>query len=758
MKWNKLYRVLLLTVSMVLSVIAEGKSQEFECNGIMYRVMDVGKRTCATVGRTTNDSEVVVPAVVSYGNIDYTVTMIGRMTFIGAYIEEVTLPNTVTKIDNRGFSYCYNLKTVHLPESLVEIGDSAFFVAKDEDFEWYVMWHNKITNYNKYSTVRIPDGVRKIGKAAFMRGISWRGVNMTPANIPASLEEIEDFAFYNNTPENATLPAGLKKIGNSAFYYFTTDFIKIPDNVTSIGEQAFCKSELERISLPSSLREIGREAFRNSGLTYVRIPDGVTTIGASVFAETPLSEVTFPNTVTEIGDSAFLDCNLVTVFLPASLEKINHSSFRRNKVLSRVSFPEKLISIGNYAFFNCPMLSDVQFPQKLDSIGNYAFSYGSLSEVDIPETVGFLGEGVFSHNSTLNKVTLPDGMKEIPISLFSGCTGLRSLSTHSFKDTTTDGHIIIPKGIEAIGASAFTGCDSIKAVSIPANVSTIGYNPFKGCRNLESIIVDVGNSHYRVEDCALLTMRGDTLISFPGAFKGHYRIPSSVEKIWIDAFYSVSGLTRLTMDDGVKNIGYQAFAKCTQLKNPVLSKSLERIEYGAFDEVEFTDIILPRSLRWIKYGFGKYSDIPDVTHFKSLRIYGTFDCVVKPVSNSSFDEIYYLSEEVQGNSGLSYAEDAISWGSITQDDPILYVLEETYDEIVNGNYYPWSQFKDIRIYDPSDDPYFTSVKQMENDIDTSLPVEVYTLSGIRVADSTENLPSGLYIVRQESKTKKIMIK
>ncbi|MDE6339508.1 MAG: hypothetical protein K2K97_06950 [Muribaculaceae bacterium] len=43
-------------------------------------------------------------------------------------------------------------------------------------------------------------------------------------------------------------------------------------------------------------------------------------------------------------------------------------------------------------------------------------------------------------------------------------------------------------------------------------------------------------------------------------------------------------------------------------------------------------------------------------------------------------------------------------------------------------------------------------------LDMHLPYSVYNLSGIKVADSIENLSQGIYIVRQGTKTIKIAVK
>lgn len=45
----------------------------------------------------------------------------------------------------------------------------------------------------------------------------------------------------------------------------------------------------------------------------------------------------------------------------------------------------------------------------------------------------------------------------------------------------------------------------------------------------------------------------------------------------------------------------------------------------------------------------------------------------------------------------------------------------------------------------------------ENEINNDAPIEVYNLSGIRVAESLENLAHGVYIVRQGDVVKKISV-
>ena len=63
---------------------------------------------------------------------------------------------------------------------------------------------------------------------------------------------------------------------------------------------------------------------------------------------------------------------------------------------------------------------------------------------------------------------------------------------------------------------------------------------------------------------------------------------------------------------------------------------------------------------------------------------------------------------------------------------------------------PWKNFNSIQAYQ------FDGIEDIT--VDNNLPCEVYNLSGVKVADATEGLTPGLYIVRQGSNVKKISVK
>ena len=95
---------------------------------------------------------------------------------------------------------------------------------------------------------------------------------------------------------------------------------------------------------------------------------------------------------------------------------------------------------------------------KVTAIGGYAFQGNStLTRVTIPEGVKTIGQSAFIGCPSLTKVTIPEGVTTIRHHAFNGCTSLTN--------------VIIPEGVTYIGPFAFSGCTSLKSVSLPASLT-----------------------------------------------------------------------------------------------------------------------------------------------------------------------------------------------------------------------------------------------------------------------------------------------
>ena len=137
-------------------------------------------------------------------------------------------------------------------------------------------------------------------------------------------------------------------------------------------------------------------------------------------------------------------------------------------------------------------------------------------------------------------------------------------------------HVTIPSLINghpvtAIGDFAFHCYYNMPSVEIPSGVKVIGRYAFSECYNLvppkiPSTVVDIQEDAF------------DRCTAFETI-----SIPSSVTNLGSGVFMS-SGLTSIIIPDGVKSVGSQAFSFCDNLKMAYISKSVEKLDHGAFQQ------------------------------------------------------------------------------------------------------------------------------------------------------------------------------
>ena len=246
--------------------------------------------------------------------------------------------------------------------------------------------------------------------------------------IPIKTETTDIRTFPNrNRLCSVRLPDGITRIGGRTFAGCThLTSVEIPGSVESIGEGAFagCTS-LASINIPGSVERIEEGAFAGcTSLTSIRLSDSVQTIGAGLFAGcTGLTEVVFPAHMESIGEEAFLGCaGLTSVDIPADLKTVGKGAFAGCTRLTSIRLPDSVQAIGEKAFAGCTDLNSVGFPDRILEIGNGAFAGCTrLTSIRLPDSVQAIGEKAFAACTNLKSVSFPDDIPEIGNGAFAGC-------------------------------------------------------------------------------------------------------------------------------------------------------------------------------------------------------------------------------------------------------------------------------------------------------------------------------------------------
>jgi len=410
-------------------------------------------------------------------------TKIKTESFRFSPIKTISIPSTVTEIEEHAFDQCHNLESVVLPEGITEISPGTFFLCK------------------KLVSVSIPDSVTRIGASAFHGCSRLRSV---------------------------TIPQRVTVIGRNAFNGCAQlTSVEIPESVTEIGEGAFqdC-SQIAAITIPASVTKIGLRAF--SGLRCaadIRVDeknissaniDGVLIDKAKGILLTCLREKTgryvIPDGIMEIGDFAFADQkNLTDIVIPEGVTKIGFRAFHGCTGLSSLEMPGSVAIMEEGAFGGCTSLTSVRLREGVREIGMDAFSgCTGLTRVEIPESLTKIGGCAFERCDSLVSVRIPSGVTAIQSTSFGGLSGLKEIQVDEknacfasldgvlfdknlrklicFPGGKTERYVI-PGSVTRIGDYAFSNCHGLKSVTIPDSVTTVQMRAFSNCSGLETLVV-----------------------------------------------------------------------------------------------------------------------------------------------------------------------------------------------------------------------------------------------------------------------------
>lgn len=418
----------------------------------------------------------------------------------------ITIPSSVTEIEDGAFHSTFYLERVNLNEGLESIGNSSF------------------ENSNSIKELKFPSTLKSIGEKSFYETSS-----LVKLELNDGLETIGENAFRGcRSLKSVTIPASVTSIGEKAFGY-------ISDSETIDGFTIY------------GYRGTAAETYANeNGLTFI-----------------PLDLVEFERFEDTTSSSPVYD---VTVHSGAVVEERQYAELYEewsedHYWINKLTFDARgvaPITINDYGFAGANgapgYIRTIDFIGSGDVVlGSQAFNFTGIESVTLPANVKFKdnAEGIFT--SCLRLKTADIYCDVVP-KMFDDCN---SLETVNFKGNTTSipyaafrncniKRLDIPASVKSIGEEAFFGSYQLAAVTLRSGLSSIGAKAFYD-NNFKFVIIpasvtSIGEKAFGyISDSK--TIDGFTIYGYRGTAAEAYANENGFTFIPLDSESSVNGVT-----------------------------------------------------------------------------------------------------------------------------------------------------------------------------------------------------------------------
>lgn len=272
--------------------------------------------------------------------------------------------------------------------------------------------------------------------------------------------------------------------------------------VTELSEKAFDGADITSLALPSSIKKLGYESISFcTELKKVNVPASVEEIAEGTFGFcVGITDFTF-----EEGNNHFIMES--DMLMTADKKRLIHLFYAEDedKTLN-VTLPSTITSIDECALAGCRSVKEIKLHEGVEKIGLDAFSITSLSSIEIPASVTFLGEAFVSSIPGLKKITVAEGntcCKFVNDALYNADMTLfymvlpgnnkieiaetvTRIGNHAIESTELE-TLVIPDNVREIGIQAIIDNQKLKTVVIGSGVEKIGIMALDENQSLEAI-------------------------------------------------------------------------------------------------------------------------------------------------------------------------------------------------------------------------------------------------------------------------------
>lgn len=465
----------------------------------------------------------------------------------GTPINEIIVPNSVTKINDNIFYGCETITKITFGNNVESVGKYSF--ANCSNLTSIIMNNGLKTissyafyNCNGFSTITLPDSVTKLDICCF-----YNCANLKNITIPDNVVELDKSSFYmcSNLESINVSPNNTKYSSESGILYNKekTQLILLPEKVsgeivipvgiTVIDGWLFHdKQNITKVTLPESIQYIRYNAFIGcTNLESIIIPNGVKGIYDSAFKNcTSLKTLSLPATLEIIDISALEGCsNLESITVDINNQKyLSENGILYNKDQTEIFFvpkttsgdiviPDTVLS-GSYKFAGCSQITQLTIGAGVqDNLKDGLSTCGSLKKIIVsPDNALYSSdENGILYDKNKTKILCVPLCIEGKVAIANTVTEIKG---SAFKDRTKLTDVVIPNSVTWIGRFAFTNCTNLKSVTMLDGDNVITYfgdNSFRNCTNLTSI--RLSNAVQSMEDQLFYNCKNLTSIYIPAS-------------------------------------------------------------------------------------------------------------------------------------------------------------------------------------------------------------------------------------------------
>ena len=374
----------------------------------------------------------------------------------------ITLPNTVTKINDDALKGNKKIVSVTIPGSVKDIGNNAFQGCPN--LEEIIF-----TNPDKASNTLI------IRVSAFQDC-----PKLTKCEIPARAYQVVGNIFKGCTSLKEV------KVNDNNPYYFTKDGVLFgpalvnykPQYDDAYALQSYPAGRQGAYTIPSSVNgkeidQVWTSGFEGAAsLTDITIPASIGRLGTAAFESTGLTHVTIPDTVQQVDPAVFQNCtSLVSVKLPNGITEIDQYLFANCISLQHVDMPDTITKINIYAFHNCTSLTSLALPKGLTSlsVGCFEKCYNLQHVVVPPSVINFPKDDVGVYN--------PFKYSPVTVYVQKGSTGDRFFNSNLAElqaSATASGGSLTVVTLNSVADPASIDVSSLELIDAGRQISVAG--------------------------------------------------------------------------------------------------------------------------------------------------------------------------------------------------------------------------------------------------------------------------------------------